>query len=241
MSTKILFVFEGEKTEKNITQNLSNFFVNENTIITCAYCTTIYKMYKEISKDEDLDTFNLLKSIDFNKDSLKDYNRSDFAEIYMFFDYDGHATNACDNKLNELLNFFNEETEKGKLYLSYPMVESLKHIENYDNFEFLKVACKTDIGYKKIVRENGLEELKLFIKYDQEIWKKLITILLKKMNKIVNNSYELPNELIDQIIIFSNQEEKYINVDNTVGVLSSFPVFLHDYYGNLELKKRLDQ
>lgn len=241
MSTKILFVFEGAKTEKNIVENLSKFFANENTIISCAYCTTIYKMYKEISNDEDLDTFNLLKSIEFNKENLKEYKRSDFAEIYMFFDYDGHATNASDKKLNELLSFFNEETEKGKLYLSYPMVESLKHIENYDNFEHLKVPCKTDIAYKKIVSTNGLDNLKHFIKYDTETWKILITVHLKKMNKIVKNSYEFPNEIIDQIVIFNYQEQNYIKIDKTVGVLSSFPVFLHDYYGNQEIIKRLSE
>ena len=57
MSSKVLFIFEGPKLENSITDNLTKFFVNENTIITCAYCTTIYKMYSEISKDEDLDTF----------------------------------------------------------------------------------------------------------------------------------------------------------------------------------------
>jgi hypothetical protein len=140
MSSKVLFIFEGPKLEKSITDNLTKFFVNENAIITCAYCTTIYKMYAEISKDEDLDTFNLLKEIEVNKEKLKDFKRSDFAQIYMFFDYDGHATNASDKKIKELLDFFNEETEKGKLYISYPMVEALKHIENFDTFEELKIS-----------------------------------------------------------------------------------------------------
>jgi hypothetical protein len=81
MSAKILFIFEGEKTEKLITENLTKFFVDENTIVTCAYCTTIYKMYEDISKDEDLDTFSLLKEIEVNKNILKDFNRSDFAQI----------------------------------------------------------------------------------------------------------------------------------------------------------------
>ena len=38
MSTKILFVFEGAKTEKNIVKNLSKFFANENTIISFGAC-----------------------------------------------------------------------------------------------------------------------------------------------------------------------------------------------------------
>lgn len=241
MSSKVLFIFEGPKLEKSIVDNLTKFFVNENTIITCAYCTTIYKMYAEISKDEDLDTFNLVKDIEINKDKLKDFKRSDFAQIYMFFDYDGHATNASDTKIKELLDFFNEETEKGKLYISYPMVEALKHIENFDAFEELKVSCKENIDYKKIVRQKGLENLKHIVNYDIEKWKKLIDIHLKKMNKIVNNSYIFPSNVIDQLTIFNNQFKKYINIDKTVAILSAFPVFLHDYYGNNEIKKRIEQ
>lgn len=240
MSSKVLFIFEGPKLEKSITDNLVKFFVNENTIVTCAYCTTIYKMYAEISNDEDLDTFNLVKDIAINKDKLKDFKRSDFAQIYMFFDYDGHATNASDKKIKDLLDFFNEETEKGKLYLSYPMVEALKHVEDFDTFEELKVLCKENIDYKKVVRQNGLESLKHIVKYDNQNWKALIDIHLKKMNKIVNNSYRFPSEVIDQSVIFDNQLEKYINVDQTIAILSAFPVFLHDYYGNEETKKRLE-
>jgi hypothetical protein len=137
------------KRKKSITDNLTKFFVNENTIVTCAYCTTIYKMYVEISEDEYLDTFSLVKDIEQNKDSLKDFKRTDFSQIYMFFDYDGHVTNASDKKLNDLLEFFNEETEKGKLYISYPMVEALKHIENFDSFKDLKVPHSDFVKYKK--------------------------------------------------------------------------------------------
>ena len=63
---------------------------------------------------------------------------------------------------------------------------------------------------------------------------------LKKMNNVVNNSYEFPDEIIDQLTIFNKQIEKHINIDKTVAVLSSFPIFLHDYYGNEDLKKRIE-
>jgi len=158
----------------------------------------------------------------------------------MFFDYDGHATNASDEKLNELLNFFNEETEKGKLYISYPMVEALKHIENFDTFEELKVKCKENIDYKKVVRQKGLVQLKQIIHYDFQQWKELIDIHLKKMNYIANDLFVFPSEIIDQLTIFNKQLEKYVNINQTVAVLSSFPVFLHDYYGNEDLKKRIE-
>lgn len=240
MSSNILFIFEGPKTEKSITDNLTKFFVNENTVITCAYCTTIYKMYADISEDEYLDTFSLVKDIEVNKETLKDFRRSDFAQIYMFFDYDGHAKNASDKKLNDLLKFFNEETEKGKLYISYPMVEALKHIESFDTFKDLKVACKDFESYKKIVGDNCLECFKHFHLYNLNTWKILIDAHLKKMNEVVNNSFEFPSVIIDQLTIFNKQIEKHINVDKTVAVLSAFPTFLLDYYGNVEIKRRLE-
>ena len=89
MSNNILFVFEGEKTEKQITDNLTKYFLNsdENTIVRCAYCNDIYELHKVISQDEDLDTFELLKEVPQNREILTSYKRSDFAEIYLFFEF----------------------------------------------------------------------------------------------------------------------------------------------------------
>jgi hypothetical protein len=237
MSNNILFIFEGEKTEVQITDNLNKFFLNENTIITCAYCSTIYQIYKEIAEDEDLDTFNLIKNRnETNKKILEDFERHDFAEIYMFFDYDGHDIIANDSKINELLAFFNEETDKGKLYLSYPMVESLKHISDYNTFKDLKVQCKVKIGYKNIVGTTCLQNLQDFTIYKKQTWKELIVAHLSKMNYIINNSYTYPDYIAFQETVFSHQLNKYISIDSTVGVLSAFPIFLHDYYGYEKLK-----
>jgi hypothetical protein len=66
--------------------------------------------------------------------------------------------------------------------------------------------------------------------------KTLIKTHVNKMNYIVNNSYSFPEGIIAQIHVFSKQLEKHINVDCTVSVLSSFPIFLHDYYGNSSIK-----
>lgn len=233
--SNILFIFEGEKTEKHIINNLTKHFINEqkNTLITCAYCAEIYQLHKEISKDADLDTFTLLKEKESNKDVLSPYSRNDFAEIYMFFDYDGHSTLANDNKIEDLLKLFNEETEKGKLYINYPMVESLKHIKSSEDFKSLKVKAKENIRYKKLVNSESKNEYIQVNKYTKKIWIQLINLHLKKANFIINNNYTLPLENISQFNIFQKQLEKYINIDNTVSVLNSFPVFLLEYYGIL--------
>jgi hypothetical protein len=240
MPNKILFVFEGGRAEEQIVNNLQKFFVNENTTVKCVYGAEIYQIYKEILADEDLDIFNLLKERSLeNKEILKEYNRNDFAEIYLFFDYDGHSSLADDTKLVELLEFFIEETNNGKLNVSYPMVEAIKHIIDFESFKDLTVNCKININYKNLVHNSCLKTLTNFSKYDLETWKLIIDIHLKKMNYIVNDSFSFPDEIIHQLFIFSKQIEKYIAPNATVSVLSAFPIFLHDYYGNQGIKERL--
>lgn len=157
----------------------------------------------------------------------------------MFFDYDGHSSLADDNKLLELLEFFKEETDKGKLYISYPMVESLKHICDFNTFKDLAVECKLNIRYKSVVASDSLKELINFNGYNLLTWKLLISAHLSKMNFVVNGSFSLPDELISQFFIFTHQNDKYITPHSIVATLSAFPVFLHDYYGNEEIKKRI--
>ena len=33
-------------------------------------------------------------------------------------------------KIKQMINFFDNETEHGKLYINYPMIESYKHFKN---------------------------------------------------------------------------------------------------------------
>lgn len=53
-----------------------------------------------------------------------------FSQIFLFFDYDFQnrlGTQKVNGILDEMLDFFSDETENGKLYINYPMIESLKY------------------------------------------------------------------------------------------------------------------
>ena len=235
--SNILFVFEGEKTEDQIVASFTKHVFKDKTVITCAFCAEIYQLHRALVDDEDLDTFSLLKDIPNNKGILKDFTRDDFAEIYLFFDYDGHSTLASDNALFEMLDIFDEETDLGKLYISYPMVESIKHFSEELDFKNLKVEAKKNIKYKKLVSEEADKKYLQFSKYTIEIWKLLIINHLSKMNFIVTDEYFLPNESSPQRDIFKNQKVKYIDKDSTISVLSGFPVFMFDYFGFTKFSK----
>jgi len=232
MSNTILFIFEGEKTEKQIADNLTKYFVNQNTNVQCAFCSDVYQLYDKICKDPDLDTFSILKNRPQNASVLSGYKRSDFAEIYLFFDYDGHAPEADNTVINDLVQFFNEETETGKIYFSYPMVESIKHSSSSINFEHLKVSASVKIGYKEIVSKDGSTDLEQLTNWTESHWKEVIALHLKKMNFIVNDDFIFPSNIISQHSIFVHQLNKFINADSTVSVLSGFPIFIYDYYGH---------
>ncbi len=241
MSDKLLFVFEGEKTEPQIVNSLSKFFLQGQMNIICAYCGEIYQLFEEIAADSDLDTFNIVKERSkANTEILNNYRRDDFSGIYLFFDYEGHSTMADDRSIRIMLNFFAEETDKGKLFISYPMVEAVRHISDFETFFDVVINCYENIGYKELVSHAALKELKHVNSYDMPIWKAIIIAHLKKANFVVTDSWSFPENNISQAQIFYHQLEKYIKTNSSVAVLSAFPSFLQEYYGNIRLREILD-
>lgn len=62
-------------------------------------------------------------------------------------------------------------------------------------------------------------------------WHFLIQQNVCKANFIVSDRYEMPikKDVIDQIAIFEGQQSKYVDVDETVAILNSFPLFVYEY------------
>lgn len=239
MANHILLVFEGAKAEERVFSSLNNFYINEddNTILIAVYGTTIYTLYKEVKEDAYLDLFTLLKEKPKNK--LSDISRNDVSEIYLFFDYDGHASNASDQKIKEMLEFFTEETDHGKLYLSYPMLEALKHLKN--DIPFQTVVAESNQDYKKLVNKSCDKCYINIPKLTQENWSYILSEHWKKMNYLIFNTFSLPQDLITQITVFKSQKEKHIDPYNQVAVLSAFPAFIIDYYGTTKIQYLLDR
>jgi len=189
-----------------------------------------------LKADSDLDVFALLKGNPKNQ-CLADISRDQISEIHLFFDYDGHATAASDEALAEMLEVFSEETEEGKLYISYPMVESVRHHHPDVDFSTLNVACKQNVNYKKIVHLSSSYAYKNIAGFSMEQWNHVVNEHCCKLNYLMRDAFEFPHEHFDQISILEAQLTSHINPSSEVAVLSAFPVFLKDYYGCDGLKK----
>jgi len=239
----IAIISEGEKTEKQIINNLQrNFPAFSNKIIFLSYKTNIYKLFKEIEEDEDIDIISLLKERqikanevrrDVQEIDVSNINSDDISQIYLFFDYDGHTENASDEEIVKMLNKFDNETENGKLYISYPMVEALKHLkkDKLDINNYL-VEAKTRINYKNFVSQNT--DYENLVNLTKGNWFFIISENLKRclfLFEIKNINYEIYSNMINQESIFNKQLDKYISKEEKVLVLSAFPFFLIEYFG----------
>lgn len=262
---KHLFIFEGKKEEPKYHKMLEENFFKERVSIECVYDAEIYQLYSQMKNDDfEQDIVTLLTERNAeNAAILQDYTNDSFASIYLFFDYDAHSTMADDVKIQEMLSFFNNETEHGMLYISYPMVEALRHYHDMASFKTLAVKCKRgttlenthcpykddceDIDdclkephYKTLFKSQCLPELFHLSSRNHDLWKELVLAHTSKANYIVNDAFELPSDIIPQDCIFYSQQEKYINHKcPMVAVLSGFPMYVLDYYGAEKLKQLL--
>lgn len=258
---KTLFIFEGARSEDKYVEKLELNFLGEGHAIKCVFDAEIYQLYRAIKQEEGfpIDIVSLLKERTVeNAETLKDFTRDSFAYVYLFFDYDGHSTLADDNKISDMLSFFSDETEEGKLYISYPMVEAIRHFQDFESFQYLTVKCKRancsfikecedkdnclkEPHYKKFSVTDSRPQLANVNSYNNNVWKELIFAHICKANYLVNEIFEFPKSLISQDTIFNNQLKKHISHKcPEVAVLSAFPLYVLDYYGIENTIKKLN-
>lgn len=241
MTEHILFVFEGAKTERIVVDSLLRFFLHdgERRVIKSSFNTDIYTLYKDVSEDEDLDIFSLIKE---RNPDLKDFTRDMFSQVFLFFDYDGHSNNASDDKITKLLDFFNEETDKGLLYISYPMIESLKCISDLndeDAFYNHTYPISDCSGFKGYVADYACKSLIHFNYYNVDTWRSVIRMHCCKANFLLKGDKLFPISNIDQKDIFKVQKDKFIEPSKTISTLGAFPFLLLDYFGATPLSEQV--
>ncbi len=242
MAETILFIFEGEKTEPQVLRNLEKHFFHEGStpLIYATYNTDIYQLWKCVKEDEDtlldVDLIEVLKDrCARNCEILKNLEREDIGQIYLFFDYDGHATGATNEKIEQMLSCFNDEFERGKLYVSYPMIEALK--DDAPDFKNRTVPSKKNIQYKDQVSEIANHQHIRDI--DEKMWSHIISKNLKKSNFIVHREYSEPETHPQQDSVFDGQQRHYIKPNGIIAVLSGIPFFIVEYFGKEKLSELL--
>ena len=245
MSKQVAVIAEGSKTEKKYWNSMCRLFFHEDPAVFIMLPTSgnLYMLWKQLTEDGNYtDILEIVRErTKVGKEALSGKTRDDFAEIYLFFDYDPHQNNlgekdeAPEVVLQKMTDTFNNETEQGKLYISYPMCEALRDIKDMSCIPFTDCYLSAEqIGkYKdKTGKPNKYSNIGDFT---IETWEMMIWIFLKRCMCLFDIEYEPSTAIkwfkknITPRIIF-DKEQTLFNTKEQVFVLSAFPEFLLDYY-----------
>lgn len=232
---RTLFVFEGEGREKLYFQSMEKaFFDGQQSRILVSFQNDIYELYEKLNIDDDLNSFELIKelnNLDPNRELLTHLRRDQIGQIYLFFDMEPHDEKFDGRKLLDMLALFNNETEHGKLFISYPMIEAIRDID--DHTEYLNRVVRLEgckgRSYKELSAQRGNRIYQDARKIDKNIWQTLITANLQKANYLISGSCK-QTPVIDQNPIAQIQLDQFLP-RNEISVLAAFPMFLADYFG----------
>lgn len=247
----ILLVVEGARQEQRLMRVVLEEFGLIKDYEVYSYGTNIYELYERMfmrgpSELEALSLMGVLKEkeTDPAKRALLDKN---FSDVLLVFDFEGELDNRFTfDRLAEMLEYFSESTDEGKLYINYPMVEACKHFSNLPDQEYLSrsVAVEKLGSYKQIV---GVESR--FQNYERDFRRPALDALVvmtvaKSLSlcgeRLDCRDYAGSYEDVNHKTIFERQAERYRR-QSMVDVLGTCLLFVCDYgVGLLDLERALE-
>ncbi len=254
-SAKVLFVLEGEQPEGNIVARLQKAFPEEladlsSDLVKIVFSSNIYSLYGKLKDDDGfLDVVEILKERHKEDEELQDLDRESVSQVFLFFDLDIHKQpigESC-NQLNELVQFFDNETENGKLFLSYPMAEAINicDIENGlmsdDRKLFCINKCVND-GFKHFADDLNRDSKTICRANCRENWLIISKANYEKAKWLMHLTSENLFSVLDQMqqVSILQHQQKLIKHDNVVATLSAFPFFLLEYLGAGKILKMIN-
>lgn len=231
---------------KSVCNFQSGFFSHKIDYEIVIFSTNIYSLYKKLKENQYEQTVELVCEI---SDGEFEYTSEDFSLIYLFFDLDAQhykedkkdkdvekIYNEIYNKIEEMLNLFDDATENGKLFLSYPMVEASNYFHerfiNYDSINLITYPVFSELHFKDackiFIKENGPFQIRM--KDKNQTWLSLTLYTTYILFYLKINSFTQEG-IIDSKDIFLKQYNDFILPLERVLLLSAFPQYLLDFYG----------
>lgn len=241
---KILFIVEGENDEPEIIKKLMKICYPK---IEYEYSVCQKNIHMLISKmkdkygniDEDLDIKKVLQEKETDKEKIK-ILKDNYTDIILVFDLDPQNNKKEYENIKLLLEYFNDSTEMGKLFINYPAMQSYKHLkENETIIEFCnkKVDILDCSKYKHIA--NNESDYKQISKYNFDTILHLLNYNIRKINFLLYKKAKLMTEKeyeqLKQVDIF-NKELEFLN-NNEISVLNTVLLFIVDFKPNDIIRK----
>ena len=240
----MLFVVEGEDRDYRLAGDLrDSFFATgryRTRLIRLSARENLYMLYRQLAEyDFEADLVEILReTVPEAKTELDGISRQDIAEIYLFFDYDIHQNNLPEGQngeavLAELLSVFSNETENGKLYISYPMVEALYDLrrDSCQAFSRCFLDAADVVDYKHL---SGNENPMASRHFRFDDWKQAVNVFALRLRCLLELQSEELNAAfyrrsITPLLLYQRESELW-KESRRVFILSGLPEFLLDYF-----------
>ena len=236
MDRKILVLVEGEKRDFRLMKHLFDVYRTNTYKKIVSYNTNIYELYGNLFQNEnedDIDLLMLLRSREVDVEKKKIFDER-YTEIFLIFDFDPQDKLYDVNKLKKLMNYFNDSTENGRLYINYPMVESICHIkswnESYDEYNLRRITKKIliDKSYKRLVSQESC--CNDFRKYNKKELFKIIDLSLSKISYLRDKPRSCDFATLKEVLEI---ECKLWDNEECVSVLNTCILYFYEYYPQL--------
>ncbi len=270
--TNILFIVEGERLEPEVINRMAEVYGLRCDISSvCTNIHILYHQLKQDDGYSDVipvlreilrsrlaslktltPSAELKHKISRTQEDLEKLERC-FASVYLVFDSElQHRSNDTlapldvieknFAKLKEMLEFFDNETDQGKLYVNYPMMESYRDCDDFFDASYRDRLVSLDIlfgktpakGYKSLVAPRKLANVRNQ-HISQEQFNRLTCMNVFKVNWMKHHLWQKPNyndflEIAQQERILELEHDSCRSL-NAVAVLNTLLFFIIDYMG----------
>ena len=126
----VLLIVEGERAEPRLMRRVFDVYGITDVDIF-PYRSNVYDLYRRMFEGcedaEDLSLRLTLKERETDPEMRRLLDK-DYSDTILVFDFDPQDHLFSAQKLSDMVAYFNESTEHGKLYVNYPMVESYRDL-----------------------------------------------------------------------------------------------------------------
>lgn len=239
-----LFIVEGVEKDYRFVKGMTDLFMRGRfaaKIIYLPAAQNIYMLYKKLVEDDfQTDIVEVLReSSDAAREILEGIDRQQIDEVFLFFDYDIHQNNTKEQEdaspeemLVHMLETFDNETDNGKLYISYPMVEALYDYRDNQCQAFYKCLI-TDEDIRNYKNKAGNNNPSANFHNDIHSWEMILYsfgLRMKCLFDLDSVDYKVYRERMSVSDIYLRQTDLRQQYNATF-VLSGLSEFLFDYFG----------
>jgi hypothetical protein len=234
----ILFIVEGTGAEPRLLKSI-NRVIGFNEYEVYAYKTSIYELYdvcEDMSKDDDLDLLLVLKERTLDPNERKTLSRR-YASIFLIFDFDPHHQKYELSKIKELIGFFDDSRNNGKLLLSFPMIESHRHLLKMPDRDFLSLVVDANglRAYKQLVHDTShYQDIQA---YDYQIVSEMIAHHMIKFNHMVHGINRMPDAEGYHDLI-ANHYDRLVDIQHTAFAENRLKVLSLSFFYIVDIKPK---